>query len=171
MHKVKCLYCGQVFDRDKQPFVQVSARRYAHYTCAISEDEQKAQEEKDKDALYDYIKKLFNTTCIDVRIHKQIKQFKEEYNYSYSGIRKALIYFYEVKGNSIEKANGGIGIVPHIYKRAYDYYFALWQAQQKNEDKIVEAYVPRVREVRIKRPVRKVRKENLFSFLDEEEEV
>lgn len=33
-HKVKCLYCGQQFDRDWEPFVKVTAQRYAHKECA-----------------------------------------------------------------------------------------------------------------------------------------
>ena len=65
---------------------------------------------------------------VDARIQLQIKQYINDYNFTYSGIRKALIYFYEIKGNSIDKANGGIGIVPYVYKNAYNYYLALWQA-------------------------------------------
>lgn len=118
----------------------------------------------------EYIKKLFNIEYIDLRIKAQIKQYINDYNFSYSGIKKALIYFYEIKGNSIEKSRGGIGIVPYIYKDAYNYYFALWQAQQKNEDKVVTEYVPTVKEIVIPRPQRKERKRDLFSFLDEEVE-
>ena len=70
---------------------------------------------KDKEELNEYIKKLFKIDYVDARIQKQIKQYVEEYHYSYSGIRKALIYFFEIKGNSIEKSNGGIGIVPYVY--------------------------------------------------------
>ena len=33
MHKVKCIICGQSFDRDKVQAVRVGARRYAHQTC------------------------------------------------------------------------------------------------------------------------------------------
>ena len=33
-HKVKCLYCGVTFDRDKTPCEQVSAKRYAHIECS-----------------------------------------------------------------------------------------------------------------------------------------
>ena len=33
MHKVKCKYCQEIFDRDKEPFVKVSERRYAHKLC------------------------------------------------------------------------------------------------------------------------------------------
>ena len=165
---VTCQYCKQRFDRDKHPFIQVSSRRYAHEQCALTEQEKQSQIEKDKNELEQYIMKLFNITYIDARIKKQIKQYIEEYNYTYSGIKKSLVYFFEIKGNSIERANGGIGIVPYIYKKAHDYYLALWQAQQKNKDKVVTEYVPTVKEIVITRPQRKERKRDLFSFLDEE---
>ena len=113
---IKCYYCGKTFDRDKLPYVQVSAKRYAHQECSLTEEEKRNKEEQDKCDLENYIMQLFKTDYVDARIHKQIKQYREEYNYTYSGIRKALVYFFEIKGNSIEKANGGIGIVPYVYK-------------------------------------------------------
>lgn len=167
-HKVKCVYCGQTFDRDKEPFVVVNARRYAHYACGTSEEDKRTQEQKDKEELEKYIMDLFHIEYIDARIRKQINQFVEEYHFTYSGIRKALVYHFEVKHNSIDKANGGIGIVPYVYKNAYNYYYALWQAQQKNEDKDVKQYVPVVKEITIPVPERNVKKRKLFAFLDEE---
>lgn len=134
----------------------------------MSTDEIKAQEEKDKQELDDYIIKLLKIDFVDARIRKQINKYVEEYNYTYSGIKKALIYFYEIKGNNIEKANGGIGIVPYVYKNAFDYYFALWQAQQQNQDKVISDYQPKIVEVTIPRPQRKIKKRKLFTFLDEE---
>ena len=167
-HIVTCIYCKKKFDRDKYPFVQVSNRRYAHTECSMSDDQKKAKEELDKEALNNYIMKLFNTSYVDARIQKQINQYVDEYNFTYSGIQKALTYFFEIKGNSLEKANGGIGIVPYVYKNAYNYYYALWQAQQKNEDKVVTDYVPNIKEIVIPRPQRKVKKRQLFTFLDKE---
>ena len=167
-HIVTCIYCKQKFDRDKFPYIQVSSRRYAHQECSLSEDQKKNKEEQDKIDLENYILKLFKVDYVDARIKKQIKQYREEYNYTYSGIHKALIYFYEIKGNSIEKANGGIGIVPYVYQHAYNYYLALWQAKQKNQDKVLVDYVPKVKEVTIPRPQRKIKKRELFTFLDEE---
>lgn len=169
-HIVTCVYCKQRFDRDKFPYVQVSARRYAHQECSLTEEQKISKEEQDKIDLENYILKLFKVDYVDARVRKQIKQYREEFNYTYSGIRKALTYFYEVKGNSIEKANGGIGIVPYVYQNAYNYYLALWQAQQKNQDKVLNDYVPRVKEIVIPRPQRKVKKRELFTFLDEEKE-
>lgn len=166
-HIVKCLYCEKKFDRDKMPYIQVG-RRYAHKECSLTAEERQTQEEQDKQDLDNYIIQLLKIDYIDARIRKQIKTYIEEHNYTYSGIKKALIYFYEVKGNSIEKANGGIGIVPFIYKDAFNYYYALWQAQQQNKDKIIVDYQPKVIEVVIPRPQRKVKQRQLFTFLDEE---
>lgn len=169
-HIVTCMYCKKRFDRDKYPYITVSSRRYAHQECSLTEDQKQIQIELDKIALDEYIMKLFNISYVDAKIRKQINQYVNEYNYTYSGIKKALIYFFEIKGNSIEKSNGGIGIVPYVYQNAYNYYLALWQAQQKNDKKIIKDYIPNIKEIVIPSPERKVKKRPLFSFLDEEGE-
>ena len=169
IHKVKCKYCGKIFDRDKVPFKQISAQRYAHYECAVAAENSKKQEDIDKEELENYIKQLLNEDFISPRVRKQINSFIEQYNYTYSGMRKALIYFYEVKGNDKSKANGGIGIIPYCYKQAYDYYYSLWLAKQKNEDKDITTYVPQTKVVKIPVPQRKIRKRKLFTFLDNDE--
>ena len=100
--------------------------------------------------------KLFKEDYINPRIRKQINDFMTTYNYTYSGMLKALIYFYDVKGNSIEKSHGGIGIIPYIYKDAYNYYYQLWEAQERNKEKDIGLFVPQVVEIKIKNPQRKI---------------
>jgi hypothetical protein len=56
-----------------------------------------------------------------------------------------------------------------VYKDAYNYYYALWLAQQKNEDKDLSDYIPQQVEIHIPVPERTVMRKNKFSFLDEEE--
>ena len=168
-HLVKCAICGLSFDANAEPFVKVNSRRYAHQKCSKNKEENLSQLEKDKQALEDYIMKLFNITYLDPRIRKQLKQFIEEYHYTFSGIHKALVYHYEIKGGDIDKANGALGIVPYVYQKAYNYYYALWEAQQKNSEKVIEQYVPEVKEIIIPAPERKVKKRKNFAFLDEEE--
>lgn len=219
-HVVTCLYCNGRFDRDKEEYAQVSARRYAHAACMLREAEKDPKyvkkeiidpndnvvcayckkpmskkdadcvmvgnnkyvhsackelednrEKTEKEQLEEYIKELFQISFIDPRVKGQIKKYIDEYNYTYSGIRKALIYHYEIKGGDKSKANGGIGIVPYVYQHAYEYYYNLWLAKQKNKDVEVELYTPRVKEITIKRPERKIKKRPLFTFLDEEEGV
>lgn len=168
---VKCPFCGLQFDRDKVDFIQVG-RRFAHVSCYENAEKNKTQEDKDREALEGYIMKLFGEDYVNARVRKQIKQYREEYNYTYSGMLKALVYFFEVKKNSIEKANGGIGIVPYIYKDAYNYYYSIWEAQQKNEAKLIVKPLVESEtwEIVIPVPQARIKKRNLFSFLDEEEE-
>lgn len=168
-HIVTCVYCKKKFDRDKIPFVQISQRRYAHKECSEQENQRLFKEEADKIALENYIIQLLKLEYITPRIRKQLNTYQEQYGYTYSGMHKALIYFYEIKGNSVEKANGGVGIIPYVYQDAYNYYYSLWEAQQANKDKEIETYIPVEEVVRIPVPQRKLKKRKLFTFLDEEE--
>ena len=59
------------------------------------------------------------------------KDFKKEYNYSYTGIQKTLYWWYEIKKNDLSKANDGIGIVPFIYKDACDYFYRIYEVYHK----------------------------------------
>lgn len=100
-----------------------------------------------------------------------MNDYIREYQYTYSGMLKALVYFYEVKGNNKNKANGGIGIIPFIYKDAYNYYYNLWMIQQSNKDKNVIDYVPKLKEIKIPIPKKELRKRSVFTFLDEQEDL
>ena len=120
-HPVKCFYCGHTFDRDRFPFVAIpnKVKRYAHKECyekAINED---IKEQEDKEKLEEYIKNLFGYKTLPEKVNKQIRKFHIENNYSYSAIYKTLIYFFDIKKNTIEKANGGIGIVPYINSQTH----------------------------------------------------
>ena len=161
----KCAICGKEFDRNAVQAVRHGARRYSHWTCEPNGElvpmENKIDPELDK--LNNYIINLLGKDYNAARVKKQIKDFKEQ-GMSYSGMLKSLIYFYEVKGNSKEKANGGIGIVPFVYKDAYNYYYDLFMAQQRNENK--KPFIERVREIIIKPP--KVEKPVKLFDLDKE---
>ena len=82
---------------------------------------------------------------------------------------KALVYFYEVKGNDVEKANGGIGIIPYCYKQAFDYYYNIFLSNQQNEQKDINMYIPKTIEIHIPVPQKRIKKKKIFTFLDEEE--
>ena len=160
-----CKICGKQFDRNAEQAVIAGPRRYAHQKCLPTGElvpmENPIDTELDK--LNNYIINLLGKDYNAARVKKQIKDFKEQ-GMSYSGMLKSLIYFYEVKGNSKEKANGGIGIVPFVYKDAYNYYYDLFMAQQRNENK--KPFIERVREIIIKPP--KVEKPVKLFDLDKE---
>lgn len=148
----------------------MSARRYAHALCAGTLSAEEAKIEQDKKALKEYIDNLLGENKSSVKINRQIKEYVDDLGYSYSGILRTLKYFYEVKQNPIDKANGGIGIVPFVYPQARNYYYEQWLLQQKNKEKDVSQYVPKVKEITIKPPARQPKKRRIFMFLDEEAE-
>ena len=69
---------------------------------------------------------------------------------------------------STEKANGGIGIIPFIYKDACNYYYNLYLAQEANENKEIKEQ--KVKEITIVSPQAERKKIKLFSFENEEQE-
>ena len=163
-HWVICLYCGEKFNRDEIECVKVG-RRYAHVKCAEEHEINMTQEERDYQSLQDYCKELFGEDYNYIATKKLIEKYKKEYDYTYSGIEKSLRYFYEIKGNSVEKANGSIGIVPFQYQIARDYFYNLYLAQEKNKD-YVRGENP-IREVNIASPRQRIKIKKLW-FEDED---
>lgn len=165
-HIVKCPKCNKNFDTNTEQAVKISARRYGHATCYPDCTDFvpliKNLEDEDLTKLKAYITKIFGDNANWAMINKQIKKYKEEYNYSYSGILKSLIYFYEIQKNSIEKANNAIGIVPYCYQNAYNYYKSIFLAQQ-NSDTILKN---RIKEFKITIPIKKGTKKRFFKLED-----
>ena len=149
-HFVICRYCNCRFDRDIEPFVEISARRYAHKSCADKVNAAIPQEEKDYNNLEKYIKQLFKVDKINAKTKKQIKDFREEYGYTYTGMLKTLYWWYEIKGHTTELAKDGIGIVPYVYDDAEKYYYTLYLAKVVNEN--IHDYKPKIVEVEIPSP-------------------
>ena len=170
-HKVKCLYCGKQFDRDAEATKQVSARRYAHLKCWENHVLNMSQEERDMEAFYDYAKTLFKEDYNYILTKKLAERYVKENNYSYSGMLKTLKWYYEIQGNSIEKSNGSIGIIPYIYKQALNYYYALYQAQLVNKEKDISNFMlPKERAIEIESPRVYVRPPHMWLEEEEEEE-
>ena len=73
--------------------------------------------------------------------------------------------------NSTIKSNGGIGIVPYTYDAAFNYYLAIWSANERNENKNIEELLPKEETlVKISSPKRKPLKKSNFAFLMEDTE-
>jgi hypothetical protein len=176
-HNVKCAICGEVFDRDKVQTVKHGARRYAHFRCnpsgelvtASETDPEKIKEQQTLADLEGYIQNLLQEDFNPARVRKQINEYHQKYGYSYDGMKKTLIYWYEIKGQSKDKANGGIGIIPFIFNDAKKYYYSLYLAQIANQD-IQPGYRPEVKEIEIESPRTEVKKIRLFNITEEDVE-
>ena len=162
MRKCKCIYCKIEFDRDKLPYTQISERRYAHKECADKNYIPKTKDEQDYANLVAYIEKLFGIGFVSAKVAKQIKDYRVQYGYTYNGMLGTLVYWYEVKGAAIDKANGGIGIVPYIYDQAKEYYSKIDTANSLNAD--IKNYRTKVIEITIASPQQEKRQPRLFNL-------
>ena len=169
MAKVKCYYCGLQFDREKEPFVAVNSRRYAHKECHEKAQAGKSQEEKDYEALIKYIKQKFNLTTMSAKITRQITDYKKQYSFTYSGMLKALMWWFDVQRHTLEGTNGGIGILPYIYNDAKSYYYGLYMAQMVNAEKDLDHYQTQIEEIVIAPPQVYVQPPKLFNIERENE--
>lgn len=166
-HYVKCRICGERFDADVEP-IEKHGNWYAHKKCYDEREAAKTQEEKDLDHLMEYCAQLYGKLFNYNQTLRLAKSYHEKNNLSFSGMERTMKYVYEIKKEPIEKGNGSIGIVPYMYDKAYNYWYSIWLANQNNEAKSLERYEPKVIEIKIPEPVRKMRKRKLFTFLDEE---
>jgi len=168
-HIVKCSICGEQFDLNSVQGVKTSKTRYAHQSCFPKGElvpmVTSNKVSPDEKALTDYIKELYGKKANWVLIKKQIKDLTSK-GYTLKGIKTTLVYIYEVKKNDVEKSNGGIGLVPYCYQEAYDYYYNIWQAQQRAEQGIEKINHAVTREIVIKPPKQERRHHKLFKFLD-----
>lgn len=167
-HMVKCKYCGVQFDANQEPYVKVSARRYAHKTCAEEYENNKTQEEKDEESFFKYVQELFGKDYNYLTTKKLAQKYVKENGYTYSGMLKSLIWFYEIKKNSKEKANGSIGIIPFIYSQAKEYYYALYLNKLTNEEKDIKQYIPKVKVIKVEAPYVYVKPHKLFNMEEED---
>lgn len=123
---VKCFYCGESFNKDKELWVKPNSTRYAHKECYENRYDYLSDENKILEKCKELFKEEYNQTRIKSQIKKYLKEGKTA-----SGIYKSLIYFFEVKNNDVSKANGGIGIVPYIYDEAKKYYASQEKLKEK----------------------------------------
>lgn len=166
---VICCVCKKPISKKNDKFKQMGPNQYAHYPECYELEQNR--EKTDAELLNNYIMNLFNWDYVHPRVKKQINSYIETYNFTYSGIQKSLEYFYDIKGNDLQNAHGSIGIVPYIYQDAYEYFYRIWKARQRNENVHAKDFIPRIKEVRIPPPQARFKERKLFTFLDEEEEI
>ena len=182
---VKCIVCGEKFNIEKIQGIQISARKFAHEKCYSEgkgeivplpppkeKEPPKPKEstiDADLQALRVYIfEELYNKDCNFAMINKQIKQYHDEYGYTYTGMLKTLKWFYEIQKNPISKAiKRDIAILPYIYRDASKYYYSLYLAQEINKDKDISQYKPRVTEITIESPRTYTPPPRLFNMEDD----
>lgn len=166
-HFVTCVYCGERFNRDREDFIQISARRYAHSHCVPKRQEEVSKQEQDYNDLIEYIKRLYKTPTVLPSVVKQIKEFKQQYGFTYTGMRKTLYWYYELKNNNITKSNGQIGIIPYIYNQANDYFYRLYLAEIASQYQI-DKLPPKEYTIKSPEKIQEYKPKRIFDLGEEE---
>lgn len=159
--QVKCPGCSLTFYREDESHVHIK-NRYWHEQCYKVTQDKVSKSESAVVNLENYICTLFGAEYVSPRIKNQIKTMMANYGYSYSGILGSLEYFFEIKGNSIDKANNGIGIVPYIYDDAKKYYETIFYAHQQNKG--INSIEIETKDINITSPRRKIKKKKVVDL-------
>lgn len=133
--KVKCPYCGQQFYREDVDFVQIG-RRYAHKECHDKSEQ-----------IHALMKNKLGMSYSQTKIERQIQNFVSKEGFTVKNIYNTLVYWYEIKKQNAEQANGGIGIVPYIYPEYLKYAQRQKENAELNKGKSIKDFIKETKTV------------------------
>lgn len=122
-----CPDCG-VDITDKSVAKKVSGR-WVCPDCQVKREKEQA----DRQELYSLVADLFQIEFPTGMMMKQIKDMKEDLNYTYKGMTLSLIYWTETRGENMSNARG-VGIIPYIYEDAKDFYIKKMKVKKSIEE-------------------------------------
>ena len=164
---VKCLICGELIDRNSTECIKASSTRYAHRACVADRPEI-----IEKTEFFDYVSQLFGKQYDHRKTVKLAEKYMKDYpDWTWSGMKKAIWYFYEKKHGNKKEACGSIGILPYIYQSALTYFYELYMAELSANSLTDEQIKTETREITISEPVFNTakRKAKIIEFEEDEE--
>lgn len=96
--------------------------------------EKKQKETKDREILYTTIQSIYKIPYPNGQMLKQMKDFKEQRNYTYEGMTKTLCYAVKVLKMTLY-LRGALALLPYHYDSAKKYYDEL-EEKRKNTGEI-----------------------------------
>lgn len=157
---VKCIYCEEQFDRDKEEFIPVR-NRYAHKHCQEKHD----YKQRIIEQIHNKMAGILGVDYSKTRINKQIKELLES-GKTELGILRALEYWYDIKNGDPSLAHGSIRIVNFIYGESLDY----WQKKEDNKKKNLDKDVKQILNPEVQKyiihptPIKKPTRVKLFDI-------
>lgn len=143
---VQCKFCENKVE--KADAVRIDEKNF-HPFCA--------KEYSDRKELYETITKFLKLRAPGPANLKLVKNYRIQ-GYTYKGMTNALIYHYEIKKGSREKAGERIGIIPYVYEEANEYFDKKKKEEEKRLEivrKNMELDIPETRTVRVQKRERK----------------
>ena len=145
VHEVKCRLCKVKFDTNKEDFVLVGQRAYYHKSCyeewihGRNNVKTNGDENFWYESIVDYLYRDVHMSIDFAKLNNQWTNFiKPERKMTPKGIYFAVRYYYSIKHGDKEKALGGIGIVPNVYKESAQYWTDLEIKRAGTLESIIE---------------------------------
>ena len=146
--KVKCPICESLNHKEETIYHQ------KRYYCKICY-ENKTKESDDYKNLVKYLCDLYEIDVPTGFMFTQLKNFKEQYNYTYKGMELTLDYFYKIKTNNKPEVEKGLGIIPYIYEEAKKFFIETRDIKKNLEGINIQNIVNKVNTISIKNSDRK----------------
>ena len=155
---VKCRICGRLIDRNTEiegeDWIMPSKNWFYCKECYQNWKSADTHTDEDWAALiYDFLARDLKVSYDYYMCEAQRKKFITQHHFTNKGIYFTLKYFYELKQGDWSKGNGGIGIVPYIYKEATGF----WTDMEAKKRGIMKAIEQQIRE-RAMRPIKEIKK-------------
>lgn len=183
LQPVTCRVCHQAIDRNVEveniDWIMPSKNYFYHCRCYEDWVQKKnnvkisSQENDDfwRSAAYDYLKRQLK---IEVNYPKVLSQWASfvKKGMTSKGIYFTIKYFYDIQKADPAKGEGGIGIVPYIYKEATRY----WAEQEQKNRGLLEGIEKQVRNRALRETIKivprkeKAKPKTRYSFDDIKED-
>ena len=123
--------------KDSYPNLYIDDFKYENKKVVGADPLSGKTDDECREIFVQYTYTLYNNH-IAPRVFSQIKQFRKK-GYTWTGMIRALEWFYIVKHNDIAKSNYSIGIIPYVYSDAQKYYDSLnIGIQRKYETQLIK---------------------------------
>lgn len=166
-HIVKCRICKQQMDTDKMDkseWIMPNPRCYYHSGCYkdwhTNKNNVKASGKDETfwyESLIDYLYRDIKMSMDFNKIYSQWNTFtRPERAMTPKGIYFSIRYYYDIMHGDASKSQGGIGIVPNIYKDAAMYWTDLEARRSGTLEEIIEQI-----KARKERPVQTIIKQEV----------
>ena len=128
--KSKCALCGESFE--KEELTLKSGKKYCA-NCLIIKEEESLKNKSDWDLLFEYICSIYKIKVPTGMMFSQLKQYRQDYNYTNTGMYYTLKYFYEILESKVLE-DSGLGIIPYFYDKAKRHYNKVFDIQDMAEN-------------------------------------
>ncbi len=125
IHYNRRYYCKKCYDKKMEEIAQKEAektRKAAEKAEREAKKAEKAASSEDYKVLISYVCELYQIDAPTPIILKQIKEYKDQYGFTYKGMKSTLNYFYEIREGNDPANSMGVGIIPYVYDEAKQFY-------------------------------------------------